>query len=219
LIQTLSKIEVCSRIRFEEEATYLDLIETWRSLRELDPSSCTRLTFLSFFWGREEDQMGSKEEKRMIPDLESGVLVGGRTASGGGVVAGSEYYVGLAGSQAEAAAAAVAGTAYLDDEEQDRNRQRRALRVASTVFVTICCLIVALHGVVSLYPRIEAFVRGTAAAPSALFLINELQQGSVAATMKLRDDHEAVQQPHRTSFHYQPAKNWMNGTKRSPHLS
>jgi hypothetical protein len=169
--------------------------------------------------GREENQMGSKEEKRMIPDLESGVLVGGRTASGGVVVAGSEYYVGLAGSQAEAAAAAVAGTAYLDDEEQDRNRQRRALRVASTVFVTICCLIVALHGVVSLYPRIEAFVRGTAAAPSALFLINELQQGSVAAAMKLRDDHEAVQQPHRTSFHYQPAKNWMNGTKRSPHLS
>jgi hypothetical protein len=45
----LCKIEVCSRIRIEEEATYLDLIETWRSLRELDPSSCTRLTFLSFF--------------------------------------------------------------------------------------------------------------------------------------------------------------------------
>jgi hypothetical protein len=118
--------------------------------------------------------MGSEEI--LIAVLERGAI--------GKVAAGSEeeYYVGLAGSP-EAAAA----------EGGRRNREvRRALRIASTVFVTIACLLVTLYWA---GPTVKSF--------------NGLLLSST--NLKLQDDVTAFEQPHRTSFHYQPAKNWMNG--------
>ncbi|CAK9880617.1 unnamed protein product [Sphagnum jensenii] len=123
--------------------------------------------------------MGS-EEKTRIADLESGLL--DRVAGGSG-----DYYVGLAESP-EAAAT---------------NRERRALRIASTVFITICCFLAALYGAVSLYPRIEALV--TKGAVPGTFSFN-----SPLSSVNLRGEEALQQQPHRTSYHYQPAKNWMN---------
>lgn len=126
------------------------------------------------------EKMGS-EEKTRIADLESGLL--DRVAGGSG-----DYYVGLA----ESPEAAVT------------NRERRALRIASTVFITICCILAALYGGVSLYPRIEALV--TKGAVPGTFSFN-----SLLSSMNLRGEEALQQQPHRTSYHYQPAKNWMNG--------
>ncbi|KAH9536138.1 hypothetical protein CY35_17G091200 [Sphagnum magellanicum] len=121
--------------------------------------------------------MGS--EVILIADLERGAI--------GKVAAGSEeeYYVGLAGSPEAAAAAACS-------EGGRRNREvRRALRIASTVFVTIACLLVTLYWA---GPTVKSF--------------NGLLLSST--NLKLQDDVTAFEQPHRTSFHYQPAKNWMN---------
>jgi hypothetical protein len=125
------------------------------------------------------EKMGS-EEKIRIADLESGLL--DRVAGGSG-----DYYVGLA----ESPEAAVT------------NRERRALRIASTVFITICCFLAALYGAVSLYPRIEALV--TKGAVPGTFSFN-----SPLSSVNLRGEEALQQQLHRTSYHYQPAKNWMN---------
>jgi hypothetical protein len=122
--------------------------------------------------------MGSEEI--LIADLERGAI--GKVAPGSE----EEYYVGLAGSPEAAAAAACS-------EGGRRNRKvRRALRIASTVFVTIACLLVTLYWA---GPTVKSF--------------NGLLLSST--NLKLRDDVTAFEQPHRTSFHYQPAKNWMNG--------
>jgi hypothetical protein len=64
-------------------------------------------------------------------------------------------------------------------------------------------LIVALHGTVSLYERIDVLVRRGGVAPSEL-----------EAAVHKRLDDSSLQHPHRTSFHYQPAKNWMNGKQK-----
>jgi hypothetical protein len=126
--------------------------------------------------------MGS--EVILIADLERGAI--GKVAA----ASEEEYYVGLAGSP-EAAAAAAAAAAC--SEGGRRNREvRRALRIASTVFVTIACLVVTLYWA---GPTVKSF--------------NGLRLSST--NLKLQDDVTAFEQPHRTSFHYQPAKNWMNG--------
>ncbi len=127
---------------------------------------------------RKKKKMGSEEI--LIAVLERGAI--------GKVAAGSEeeYYVGLAGSPEAAAAAACS-------EGGRRNREvRRALRIASTFFVTIACLLVTLYWA---GPTVKSF--------------NGLLLSST--NLKLQDDVTAFEQPHRTSFHYQPAKNWMNG--------
>jgi hypothetical protein len=123
----------------------------------------------------------ASEEKTRIADLESGLL--DRVAGGSG-----DYYMGIA----ESPEAAVT------------NRERRVLRIASTVFITICCFLAALYGAVSLYPRIEALV--TKGAVPGTFSFN-----SPLSSVNLRGEEALQQQLHRTSYHYQPAKNWMNG--------
>jgi hypothetical protein len=125
------------------------------------------------------EKMGS-DEKTRIADLESGLL--DRVAGGSG-----DCYMGLA----ESPEAAVT------------NRERRVLRIASTVFITICCFLAALYGAVSLYPRIEALV--TKGAVPGTFSFN-----SPLSSVNLRGEEAVQQQLHRTSYHYQPAKNWMN---------
>ncbi|CAK9194921.1 unnamed protein product [Sphagnum troendelagicum] len=123
--------------------------------------------------------MGSEEI--LIADLERGAI--------GKVSAGSEeeYYVGLAGSPEAAAAAAACS-----EGGRTNRKVRRALRIASTVFVTIACLLVTLY---LAGPTVKSF--------------NGLLLSST--NLKLGDDVTGFEQPHRTSFHYQPAKNWMNG--------
>jgi beta-fructofuranosidase len=135
--------------------------------------------------------MGSFKE-RLIVDVESGsAVLPGRNSS---VTADGGEYVRLAESADQTTAAAFS-----------RDGSRRSLRIASTVLVTLCCLIVALHGTVSLYERIDVLVRRGRVAPPALLSCNELE----AAVHKRLDD-PSLPHPHRTSFHYQPAKNWMN---------
>jgi hypothetical protein len=140
--------------------------------------------------------MGSCKE-RLIVDVESGSAV--LPGSNSSATADSGEYVRLAESADQTTATAFS-----------RDGSRRSLRIASTVLVTLCCLIVALHGTVSLYERIDVLVRrGGVVAPPGLLSCNELE----AAVHKRLDD-PSLQNPHRTSFHYQPAKNWMNGKQK-----
>jgi hypothetical protein len=139
--------------------------------------------------------MGSCKE-RLIVDVESGSAV--LPGSNSSATADSGEYVRLAESVDQTTAAAFS-----------RDRSRRSLRIASTVLVTLCCLIVAMHGTVSLYERIDVLVRRGGVVPPALLSCNELE-----AAVHKRFDEISVPHPHRTSFHYQPAKNWMNGKQK-----
>jgi len=139
--------------------------------------------------------MGSCKE-RLIVDVENGSAV--LPGSNSSATADSGEYVRLGESADQTTAAAFS-----------RDGSRRSLRIASTVLVTLCCLIVALHGTVSLYERIDVLVRRGGVAPPALLSCNELE-----AVVHKRLDDPSLAHPHRTSFHYQPAKNWMNGKQK-----
>ncbi len=154
-----------------------------------------KLCRFSFFCVWRKRKMGSCKE-RLIVDVESGsaVLLGSNSSA----TADSGEYVRLAESADQTTATAFS-----------RDGSRRSLRIASTVLVTLCCLIVALHGTVSLYERIDVLVRRGGVAPPALLSCNELE-----AVVHKRLDDSSLQHPHRTSFHYQPAKNWMNGKQK-----
>jgi hypothetical protein len=137
----------------------------------------------------------------LIGDIESNIN-GGRAGAVAAAATGEEFYVRLSSS---------------NSGHETRRGTWWSLRKSS--FLAICCVVAVLFGLLSLYTVLKPNGGVAVVLPKLPLLFGSTLPtflgGSVSAGPggRLHDktDSEIALDPQRTSYHYQPARNWMGG--------
>ncbi|KAH9538132.1 hypothetical protein CY35_16G089900 [Sphagnum magellanicum] len=140
----------------------------------------------------------------LIGDIESNISGGraGAVAAAAAAATGEEFYVRLSSSHSA----------------HERRRGWWSLRKSS--FLAICCVVAVLFGLLSLYTVLKPNGGVPVVLPKLPLLFGSTLPtflgGSVSAgagsRLHDRTDSEIALDPQRTSYHYQPARNWMGDT-------
>jgi beta-fructofuranosidase len=138
----------------------------------------------------------------LIGDIESNIN-GGRAGAVAAAATGEEFYVRLSSS---------------NSGHETRRGTWWSLRKSS--FLAICCVVAVLFGLLSLYTVLKPNGGVAVVLPKLPLLFGSTLPtflgGSVSAGPggRLHDktDSEIALDPQRTSYHYQPARNWMGDT-------
>jgi len=129
---------------------------------------------------------------------------------------------GRAGAVAAAAAAAATGEEFyvrLSSSHSAHERRRGWWSLRKSSFLAICCVVAVLFGLLSLYTVLKPNGGVPVVLPKLPLLFGSTLPtflgGSVSAgagsRLHDRTDSEIALDPQRTSYHYQPARNWMGG--------